>query len=66
VITSVLPAPRVTSRAAADASATAWALAARDGDPHAADHFVRALHGDVLRYVAHLSGDPQIAPDLAQ
>ncbi|MEU0781264.1 sigma-70 family RNA polymerase sigma factor [Streptomyces sp. NPDC006173] len=66
MITSVLPAPRATARAVADASATAWALAARDGDPHAAEHFVRALHGDVLRYVAHLSGDPQTAQDLAQ
>jgi RNA polymerase sigma-70 factor (ECF subfamily) len=66
VITSVLPAPRRADRAAADASATAWALAARNGDPHATEHFVRALHGDVLRYVAHLSGDPQSAHDLTQ
>ncbi|MCX4405401.1 sigma-70 family RNA polymerase sigma factor [Streptomyces sp. NPDC059837] len=66
MITSVLPAPRRAERAAADASATAWALAARSGDPHAAEHFVRALHGDVLRYVAYLSGDPQTADDLAQ
>ncbi|MDX3746452.1 sigma-70 family RNA polymerase sigma factor [Streptomyces sp. AK08-02] len=66
MITSVLPAPRRADRAAADASATAWALAARNGDPHAAEHFVRALHGDVLRYVAHLSGDPQAAHDLTQ
>ncbi|WSV01749.1 sigma-70 family RNA polymerase sigma factor [Streptomyces sp. NBC_01023] len=62
---SVLPAPRA-DRASADASATAWALAARGGDLDAADHFVRALHGDVLRYVAHLSGDPQTAHDLTQ
>ncbi|SDE58921.1 sigma-70 family RNA polymerase sigma factor [Streptomyces griseoaurantiacus] len=62
---SVLPVPRA-DRASADASATAWALAARGGDPDAADHFVRALHGDVLRYVAHLSGDPQTAHDLTQ
>ncbi|GHE74533.1 sigma-70 family RNA polymerase sigma factor [Streptomyces griseoaurantiacus] len=62
---SVLPAVRA-DRASADASATAWALAARGGDPDAADHFVRALHGDVLRYVAHLSGDPQTAHDLTQ
>ncbi|WP_406464363.1 sigma-70 family RNA polymerase sigma factor [Streptomyces sp. NBC_01622] len=66
MITSVLPAPRRAERAAADASATAWALAARNGDPHATEHFVRALHGDVLRYVAHLSGDPQTAHDLTQ
>ncbi|MFB6849660.1 sigma-70 family RNA polymerase sigma factor [Streptomyces sp. NPDC056373] len=64
--TSVLPAPRRPERATADASATAWALAARGGDPDAAEHFVRALHGDVLRYVAFLSGDPQAADDLAQ
>ncbi|MFI6549426.1 sigma-70 family RNA polymerase sigma factor [Streptomyces prunicolor] len=66
MITSVLPAPRRAERAEADASATAWALAARNGDPHATEHFVRALHSDVLRYVAHLSGDPQSAHDLAQ
>ncbi|MFF3851252.1 sigma-70 family RNA polymerase sigma factor [Streptomyces sp. NPDC002328] len=66
MITSVLPAPRRAERATADASATAWALAARNGDPYAAEHFVRALHGDVLRYVAYLSGDPQTADDLAQ
>lgn len=63
---SVLPAPRRADRATSDASATAWALAVRNGDPHAAEHFVRALHGDVLRYVAHLSGDPQTAHDLTQ
>ncbi|MFI9831068.1 sigma-70 family RNA polymerase sigma factor [Streptomyces sp. NPDC051913] len=62
---SVLPVPRA-DRACADASATAWALAARAGDPEAAEHFVRALHGDVLRYVTHLSGDPQNAHDLTQ
>ncbi|MCX5419277.1 sigma-70 family RNA polymerase sigma factor [Streptomyces sp. NBC_00078] len=62
---SVLPAVRA-DRASVDASATAWALAARGGDADAADHFVRALHGDVLRYVAHLSGDPQTAHDLTQ
>ncbi|MDT6983481.1 sigma-70 family RNA polymerase sigma factor [Streptomyces lusitanus] len=62
---SVLPASAA-GRAAADASATAWALAARGGDPDAADHFVRALHTDVLRFVTHLSGDPQAAHDLTQ
>ncbi|WP_215457318.1 sigma-70 family RNA polymerase sigma factor [Streptomyces sp. ATCC 21386] len=62
---SVLPASRA-DRTSADASATAWALAARGGDPEAAEHFVRALHGDVLRYVTHLSGDPQTAHDLTQ
>jgi RNA polymerase sigma-70 factor, ECF subfamily len=64
-MTSVLPASRASS-AATDASTTAWALAARDGDPDAADHFVRALQGDVLRYVTYLSGDPQTAHDLTQ
>ncbi|OIK28378.1 sigma-70 family RNA polymerase sigma factor [Streptomyces malaysiense] len=62
---SVMPAPRA-DRASADATATAWALAARGGDPDAADHFVRALHADVLRYVTYLSGDPQLAHDLTQ
>lgn len=66
MITSVLPASHRAERAAADASATAWALAARNGDRRAAEHFVRALHGDVVRYVAHLSGDLQAADDLAQ
>ncbi|MEU2736117.1 sigma-70 family RNA polymerase sigma factor [Streptomyces sp. NPDC007095] len=61
---SVMPARA--DRASMDASATTWALAARGGDPDAAEHFVRALHGDVLRYVAHLSGDPQTARDLTQ
>ncbi|MDT9698090.1 sigma-70 family RNA polymerase sigma factor [Streptomyces sp. P17] len=49
-----------------DDSATAWALAARGGDPDAADRFVRALHQDVVRFVAHLSSDPEAADDLAQ
>ncbi|MEH0430346.1 sigma-70 family RNA polymerase sigma factor [Streptomyces stelliscabiei] len=62
---TVLPAPRA-ERVSADAAATAWALAARGGDPHAAEHFVRALHNDVLRFIAHLSGDPQTAHDLTQ
>ncbi|MEI5098009.1 sigma-70 family RNA polymerase sigma factor [Streptomyces sp. PmtG] len=52
---------------AADEPVTRLALAARDGDPEAVDRFfVRALHRDVLRYVAHLSADPQAADDLAQ
>ncbi|GGT31848.1 sigma-70 family RNA polymerase sigma factor [Streptomyces chromofuscus] len=50
----------------ADDSTTAWALAARAGDPVAVDRFVRALHRDVLRYVAHLCADPQAVDDLAQ
>ncbi|MDX3638216.1 sigma-70 family RNA polymerase sigma factor [Streptomyces caniscabiei] len=49
-----------------DKSTTAWALAARAGDPAAIDRFVRALHPDVVRYVARLSSDPQAADDLAQ
>ncbi|MCX4992679.1 MULTISPECIES: sigma-70 family RNA polymerase sigma factor [unclassified Streptomyces] len=50
----------------ADDSITAWALAARAGDSAAVDQFVRALHRDVVRFVAHLSADPQAADDLAQ
>ncbi|MEV5440166.1 sigma-70 family RNA polymerase sigma factor [Streptomyces sp. NPDC052682] len=49
-----------------DESVTAWALAARGGDPDAVERFVRALHRDVRRYVTHLSADPQAADDLAQ
>jgi len=63
VITSALPVP-VPERA--DESITAWALAARGGDPDAVERFVRALHHDVLRYVAHLCADPQAVDDLAQ
>ncbi|MFG3012960.1 sigma-70 family RNA polymerase sigma factor [Streptomyces cinerochromogenes] len=68
MITPVLPAARTTHdpSAAADASATAWALAARGGDADAVEHFVRALHRDVQRYVAHLCADPQAVDDLAQ
>ncbi|MGI5430452.1 sigma-70 family RNA polymerase sigma factor [Streptomyces sp. CA-179760] len=50
----------------ADESITAWALAARGGDSAAVDHFVRALHRDVIRYVAHMCADPQAVDDLAQ
>ncbi|MFC0598081.1 sigma-70 family RNA polymerase sigma factor [Streptomyces palmae] len=50
----------------ADQSITAWALEARHGNPDAVERFVRALHSDVLRYVAHLSDDPQLADDLTQ
>ncbi|WP_372511173.1 sigma-70 family RNA polymerase sigma factor [Streptomyces cylindrosporus] len=49
-----------------DESTTAWALAGRAGDPDAVDLFVRALHRDVRRYVAHLCADPQAVDDLAQ
>ncbi|MFB7496158.1 sigma-70 family RNA polymerase sigma factor [Streptomyces sp. NPDC056161] len=45
---------------------TAWALAARSGDPRAVDLFVRALHRDVRRYVTYLGADPQNADDLTQ
>ncbi|MFD5191085.1 sigma-70 family RNA polymerase sigma factor [Streptomyces sp. NPDC058357] len=71
---TTLPAPRGPQRATAvprdrtaeDTASTGWALAARTGDREAADAFVRALHRDVVRYVAHLSADPQSAEDLAQ
>ncbi|ANS62448.1 ECF subfamily RNA polymerase sigma factor [Streptomyces lincolnensis] len=74
VITPVPPASRDRRReadkedavASSDESTTAWALAARAGDPAAVERFVRALHPDVVRYVAHLSSDPQAADDLAQ
>ncbi|WP_406328017.1 sigma-70 family RNA polymerase sigma factor [Streptomyces sp. NBC_00203] len=65
MITSALPVP-LDDTASVDESITAWALAARGGDPDAVERFVRALHRDVLRYVAHLSSDPQAADDLAQ
>ncbi|WP_240137106.1 sigma-70 family RNA polymerase sigma factor [Streptomyces sp. MUM 178J] len=54
-----VPAPR-------DAAVTGWALKARGGDPEAVEHFVRALHRDVWRYVAALSADRQSADDLTQ
>ncbi|MEU9154286.1 sigma-70 family RNA polymerase sigma factor [Streptomyces sp. NPDC048417] len=54
------------SPASVDESTTARALAARGGDPGAVEDFVSALHRDVLRYVAHLCGDPQAVEDLAQ
>ncbi|GGY06319.1 sigma-70 family RNA polymerase sigma factor [Streptomyces djakartensis] len=61
------PARRRADRlASADESITAWALAARGGDSVAVDRFVRALHRDVIRYVAHLCADPQAVDDLAQ
>ncbi|MEU3143037.1 sigma-70 family RNA polymerase sigma factor [Streptomyces sp. NPDC006999] len=49
-----------------DDSITAWALAARSGDPDAVERFVRALHRDVRHYVTFLGADPQSADDLAQ
>ncbi|AGS67520.1 sigma-70 family RNA polymerase sigma factor [Streptomyces collinus] len=71
MITPALPAPREDRAPAArpaptDESVTAWALAARGGDPDAVERFVRALHRDVRRYVAHLCADPQAVDDLAQ
>ncbi|SFY27720.1 sigma-70 family RNA polymerase sigma factor [Streptomyces atratus] len=70
---TMLPARRGPQRASApedrtqeDTVSTGWALAARAGDTEAAEAFVRALHRDVVRYVAHLSADPQRAEDLAQ
>lgn len=68
MITSALPTSRDKSErtASADEATTAWALAARSGDADAVEHFVRALHRDVQRYVAHLCGDPQAVDDLAQ
>lgn len=65
MITPALPLSPERS-ASADESITAWALAARGGDAAAVDHFVRALHRDVIRYVAHLCADPQAVDDLAQ
>ena len=59
MITPALPTP-------SDASTTAWALAARTGDAEAVEHFVRALHRDVRRYVTSLGADPQSADDLTQ
>ncbi|WP_343246104.1 sigma-70 family RNA polymerase sigma factor [Streptomyces sp. SID5785] len=59
MITPAPPCPR-------DESATALALAARGGDPRATDLFFRALHRDVLRYVARWCADPHLADDLAQ
>lgn len=49
-----------------DESTTAWALSARGGDADAVEHFVRALHRDVRRYVTSLGADPQSAEDLTQ
>ncbi|MFJ8439816.1 sigma-70 family RNA polymerase sigma factor [Kitasatospora griseola] len=49
-----------------DPTVTAWALAARSGDPAAVERFVRATRPDVRRFVTHLSGEPQAADDLTQ
>ncbi|PIM71190.1 RNA polymerase subunit sigma [Streptomyces sp. JV178] len=62
------PAPQAARSAnvSRDESITAWALAARGGDPEAVERFVGALHRDVRRFVAHLGADPQVVDDLAQ
>ncbi|MER6619090.1 sigma-70 family RNA polymerase sigma factor [Streptomyces sp. NPDC000931] len=62
-MTSTLPTP---AGRPTDDTATAWALAARGGDSDAVDRFVRALHRDVIRYVARLCADPQAVDDLTQ
>jgi RNA polymerase sigma-70 factor (ECF subfamily) len=54
------------SAARDDQQVTDWALAARSGDPEAVDRFIRATHGDVWRFVAHLSADVHGADDLTQ
>ena len=65
MITPTLPAPPDVTESS-DESLTNWALAARHGDSAAVDHLMRALHRDVLRYVAYLGADPQAVDDLAQ
>ncbi|MDQ1034447.1 RNA polymerase sigma-70 factor (ECF subfamily) [Streptomyces sp. V3I8] len=62
----ITPVPSAAREETRDDSITAWALAARGGDPDAFDLFVRALHSDVRRYVRFLGADPQSAEDLAQ
>ncbi|WP_435225626.1 sigma-70 family RNA polymerase sigma factor [Streptomyces sp. Tue6028] len=67
MITSALPPSREqSSTRSKDESITAWALAARSGDPDAVDLFVRALQRDVRHYVTYLGADPQSADDLTQ
>ncbi|MFE7975909.1 sigma-70 family RNA polymerase sigma factor [Streptomyces shenzhenensis] len=67
ITSALLDAPTKTEKTVStDESITAWALAARGGDADAVERFVRALHRDVQRYVAHLCGDPQAVDDLAQ
>lgn len=56
----------VQDRHARDQQITAWALAARDGDADAVEHFIRATHLDVRRFVVHLSADVHGADDLTQ
>ena len=62
----VIPAQRAPrTRAPAPTPATAWALAARDGDPLAQAAFVRATQAEVWRFTAALV-DPAAADDLTQ
>jgi RNA polymerase sigma-70 factor (ECF subfamily) len=49
-----------------DSQVTAWALAAGGGDEKAVEQFVRATHGDVRRFVTHLTADLTGAEDLTQ
>ncbi|MGW0841080.1 sigma-70 family RNA polymerase sigma factor [Streptomyces sp. NPDC002787] len=63
---TIPPATIPQPRSKTDESITAWALAARGGDPEAVERFVGALHRDVQRFVAHLCADPQAVDDLAQ
>ncbi|MDG4758512.1 sigma-70 family RNA polymerase sigma factor [Micromonospora sp. WMMD710] len=51
--------------AADDAQVTRWAREAGQGDPQAAAAFVRALQGQVRRFLSHLAG-PGEADDLTQ
>jgi RNA polymerase sigma-70 factor, ECF subfamily len=60
----VIPAPRDVAGSEPD-QATAWALAARGGDPAAQAAFVRATQAEVWRFTAALV-DPASADDLAQ
>ena len=58
-----VPSPAVAGVVQDDA--TAWALAARDGDPTAAAAFIRATQAEVWRFVAAMV-DPGSADDLTQ
>ncbi|MET8012718.1 sigma-70 family RNA polymerase sigma factor [Streptomyces sp. NPDC005271] len=66
-VRAVHPVTNATATATAtDQRITAWALAARDGDPDAVEHFIRATRRDVRRFVIHLGADPHSAEDLTQ
>jgi RNA polymerase sigma-70 factor, ECF subfamily len=66
MVSALHRAPRPAAARAGDEQVTEWALAARGGDRQAIENFVRATHGDVWRFVAHLSADIQNADDLSQ